>query len=145
MGYRHTQVGGVMLALFVLVGAMLVGLMLPMWSRGRTFSVLLTTIIFILFVSTFSTLTVEVGDGKLAFRFGIGLYGRSYPLADIQSVREVHNPWYYMWGVKLVPGGWLYAVGPGSAVEIIFINGKQIRLGTDDPAGLRTAIEAWIR
>jgi len=57
-------------------------------------------------------------------------------------VREVQSPWYYTWGVKLIPGGWLYAVGPGSAVEIVFTDGSQIRLGTDDPSGLRKAIEA---
>jgi len=143
--YRHTQIGWATIALDLLVGAILVALWMRDWPKAKPLALLFTAIVFVLFLTTFCALTIEVGGDRLAFRFGIGVFAKSYPLAEVESANVVHNPWYYMWGVKLVPGGWLYAVGPGSAVEIRFKNGKMLRLGTDDPSGLRAAIEAGIR
>jgi len=75
--YRHTQVGTATLVVFLLAGAILAAVAIPMWSGGKTLPVLLMVIFFLLFAGTFSTLTVEVGEGRLSFRFGVGLFGKS--------------------------------------------------------------------
>jgi len=66
---------------------------------------------------------------------------KSFSLSEIQSAQKVINPWYYLWGVKSIPGGWLYAIAPGAAVEIVLENGKIIRLGTNQPKILKQAID----
>jgi hypothetical protein len=54
----------------------------------------------------------------------------------------VKNPWYYGWGIRLIPGGWLYNVSGFWAVELQMKNGKRYRIGTDDAEGLAKSLEA---
>ena len=79
---------------------------------------------------SFYSFTVEISAEKLKFWFGIGIVQKTYFLCEIQSTREVENPWYYFWGVKSIPGGWFYAIAPGTAVEIELKNGRVVQLGT---------------
>lgn len=88
----------------------------------------------------FSSLTIEVKDGKLRSYFGAGLPARSEDLSEIASVEVVKNPWYYGWGIKYTPHGWLYNVSGLGAVEIRLQDGGQFRLGTDEPTRLRDTI-----
>jgi hypothetical protein len=55
----------------------------------------------------------------------------------------VKNPWYYGWGIHLIPGGWLYNVSGWEAVELQMKNGNKYRIGTDDPQGLMDAIRTY--
>jgi hypothetical protein len=89
----------------------------------------------------FYGLTIELSTDKLSFWFGIGLIRKSYSFEEIQSATEVKSPWYYLWGIKSIPDGWLYAIGPGTALEIVLKSGKKFRLGTDEPQELKRAID----
>ena len=97
--------------------------------------------LFVLLVLLFGSLTVTVGRAAVSIRFGIGLIGRRFALADIRAVRAVRNEWYYGWGIRLLPRGWLYNVSGLDAVELEMANGKAHRVGTDEPAALAAAIE----
>jgi hypothetical protein len=70
---------------------------------------------------------------------------RTIALADIQSVRTVRNPWYYGWGLRLIPGGWMWNVSGLDAVELKLRSGKLFRIGTDEPELLRSAILSALR
>jgi hypothetical protein len=60
-------------------------------------------------------------------------------------VEVVQNPWYYFWGIKLIPGGWLYSIAPGGrAVELVMEDRKVIRLGTNRPEEIKQRIAAMV-
>ena len=92
----------------------------------------------------FCTLTVTVSDGWLDCRFGLGLIWRRIRLSDVQLAEPVRNKWYYGWGIRLTPYGWLWNVSGLDAVEVTFANGRKFRIGTDDPEPLLTAIRGQL-
>jgi len=82
-----------------------------------------------------------VGDGKVIVSFGIGLIKRSIPGEQIKEISIVKNPWYYGWGVRMIPNGWLYNVSGSSAVELqLRESNRVVRIGSKDPKGLAEAI-----
>lgn len=136
--YRHTQRGDLIL---VLVGGswlLVAGLSLVAGPHPVALAVLavLTATLVI-----FASLTVEVDRGRLSIGFGSGFWRKSWPLEELRSWRTVRNPWWYGWGVRLTPSGWLYNVSGFSAVEIELGDGRRARIGTDDPDGLVAALE----
>ena len=139
--YKHTQFGALTLTVLFLAGILTAYIILPMLADGRLVVAFVTLGLYLLIVALFYAFTVEISDRKLKFWFGIRVISKSYSLEEIQSTKEVQNPWYYLWGIKSIPGGWLYAIGPGSAVEIVFKNSKIIRLGTNQPKELKQAID----
>ncbi len=139
--YKHTQFGAITLIVFFLTGILTAFIILPMLADGRLAVAFVTLGLYLLIVALFYAFTVEISDRKLKFWFGIRVISKSYSLEEIQSAQEVENPWYYLWGIKSIPGGWLYAIGPGSAVEIVFNKGNIIRLGTNQPKKLEQALD----
>jgi len=135
--YRHTQVGWVML----LVAAALVALGwagLPPEAAAAARIPLLLVVALLVFV--FGTLTVEVAEDVIRLHFGVGLVRKRIPLREVRSWREVRNPWYSGWGIRLGPGGVLWNVSGFGAVQLELGDGKHFRIGTDEPAALAAAI-----
>jgi hypothetical protein len=54
----------------------------------------------------------------------------------------VKNQWWWGWGIRLIPGGWLYNVSGLDAVELKMKNGRVYRIGTDEPRKLAEFIQA---
>lgn len=142
--YRQTQYGALMFGVFTVTGVLIVVVAMAIIAEGRWFSAIFMIGLYLFGLASFFALTVEISGGQLKFWFGIGMIRKSYPLSEIQSVKEVKNPWYTFWGIKSIPGGWLYAIAPGPAVEITLKNGRIVSLGTNQPEALRRAIEAVI-
>jgi uncharacterized protein (DUF58 family) len=90
----------------------------------------------------FHSLTVEVIRGSLRIRFGVGLIRRQFRVKDIESAKVVRNRWWYGWGIRITPHGWLFSVSGLDAVQIKLRNGRQYRIGTDQPDALAAAIQA---
>jgi len=88
----------------------------------------------------FGSLTVEVDEEELRHWFGPGFWKKSYQLLDIESAKVVRNSWFWGWGIRLTPHGWLYNVSGFDAVQIQLRSGRTFRIGTDDPQGLFEAI-----
>ncbi|MFP4173658.1 MAG: hypothetical protein ACLFV4_12175 [Candidatus Hydrogenedentota bacterium] len=88
----------------------------------------------------FHALTVEVSRNEVVAAFGPGLIRKRFRIDDIKEVKPVRNPWYYGWGIRLIPHGWMFNVSGLEAVEMHLKNGKKFRIGTDDPQGLTEAI-----
>jgi len=65
-------------------------------------------------------------------------------LSQVQNAAVVRNKWYYGWGIRLTPGGWLWNVSGLDAVELTFKNGKKFRIGTDEPDRLLQALPVGI-
>ena len=139
--YKHTQFGVLTFIILLLPGVLVAPITFSMLADGRVGIASVILGLFLLILALFFAFTVEISDSRLRFWFGIGGIRKSYLLEEIRSAQEVKNPWYYLWGVKSIPGGWLYAIAPGSAVEILLKNGKIIRLGTNEPKKLKLAID----
>lgn len=135
--YRHTQTGWVTLT-GMAAGLVIVGVALV--NADENGIALVVLVLLIVAMATYSSLTVTVADDTLELRFGPRLVRKRYRLADVESSRVVRNRFYYGWGTRLTPHGWLYNVSGLDAVEVEFKTGKKVRIGTDEPQTLDAAI-----
>jgi len=128
---RILVLGWLMLAVFIGIALMFQVLPGPHSSRGV--NVAIVTSVLLVVAILMGALTVEVDDALVRLRFGIGLVRKSFRLDEIASCRPVRNKWWWGWGIRLIPGGWLYNVSGLDAVELELKNGKVFRIGTDEP------------
>jgi len=139
--YRHTQVGSTTIAVLAIGWAAALW-----WSvRGSDPALVTITALVGLLLVVFSTLTVIVRDQVLDVFFGPGLIRRRIPLRRIRDVREVQTPWYYGWGIRLTPSGWLWNVSGMAGVEVQFDDGHRFRIGSDEPDKLVEVLRREIR
>jgi len=135
--YRHTQWGA---AILFPMGAAVVLTLMVMGKLGIhpiAFGVLAVLVVLAIL---FASLTVEVTTAEVRLRFGPGLIRKSFPLAEIESARAVRNSWWYGWGIRLTPHGWLFNVSGLDAVELRMTEDRRFRVGTDEPRVLLQAI-----
>ena len=138
--YRHRQVGWLPMVLLVAVSALTAAIraVSPNVVVDRvTISVLIVAVLLILL---FWSLTVEVDSARVEVWFGFGLIRRSFPVPEIREATKVRNPWYYGWGIRLTPRGWMFNVSGLDAVELTLTRNRAFRIGTDDPDRLVEAI-----
>lgn len=140
--YRHTQIG--YLGLTTLSPALIVVASLLI-VNGFSRIVFITFILLGVALWTLVTLTVTINERQLEVRFGLSFFHKAFPVREIVTHRVVKSSWYYGWGIRLIPGGWLFNVSGFSAVELQMNNGKRYRIGTDDVTGLRAALEESLR
>jgi hypothetical protein len=143
MQYQHTQKGTlarVIVAMFIALSFVTAGI--AGWKGPVGYSLYGIDIFIIVLLWLFSSLTVEVDGEELRHFFGPGFWKKSYLLIDIQSVKQVRNSWWYGWGIRLTPHGWLYNVSGLEAVEVRLPKGRTFRIGTNDPEGLCTALQS---
>jgi hypothetical protein len=136
--YRHKQVGYLMLIIFGSGGLLLA------WriaTHGATIWLLIGLAVFLSCFVTFSSLTVQISDGKFSWFFGPGLFRKEMRLNDIVQVRSVRNSWTNGWGIHRISNGWQHNVSGFWTVEIVMKNGEKFRIGTDRPEELVTAIK----
>lgn len=141
ISYRHKQLGlvviGVLVASIVLIAALA-------QSTGWHPAVLAVLLMLVVALALFYSLTVEIRGSELTIAFGIGLPRFTYQLSRIREARVVRSPWFYGWGIHMTPDGWLYNVSGFFAVEIVFVDGKKIRVGTDEPDALHRALAPYV-
>ncbi len=137
--YKHTQIGWWMLALLVLVVGPIIALA---YSAGgsRFWDVLGVTVTII--TINFCFLRVTVDGQQLVARFGISPVKKRIPLSRIRKWSAVRNSWLHGWGIRMIPGGWMYNVSGLSAIELILEDGSRFRVGTDEPELLMQALNA---
>ena len=137
--YNHRQtstlmlIGGVASTAIVLWAA---------WTAPEFPSWLSVVLIIILITifGQFSSLSAIVTDKAVIAQFGSGYLRRSIPLERIKSVKSVRNSWLAGWGIRLIPGGWMFNVAGFDAVELELTSGSRFRIGTDEPGRLEAAI-----
>ncbi len=142
MRYRHTQIGYVIITTFFVS---VVVLDLAMLLGGTNVVLLPLTILLIIVGGLFAFLTIEVKDGVVRASFGPGLIHKTVRLEEVERCEIVTYPWYYGYGIRLTPRGWLYNVSGNQAVALILKNGRTIQLGTDQPEVLCQVIRHWIQ
>jgi hypothetical protein len=139
--YKHTQIGflviGILAASTCLVGAIAL-------SVGWHPVVLGVLLLLVVALALFYSLTVEIRGSELIVSFGIGFPRFTYQLSRIREARVVRNPWFYGWGIHMTPDGWLYNVSGFLAVEIVFVDDRKVRIGTDQPNELYQALRPYV-
>ncbi len=150
--FRYTQVG-ILTIIMILLAAAFTAFVFDSGlksTEGQDAAILKVTGIlvagvFVLALASFYSFTIQIADGKLKFWFGFGVGGKSFPVEGIRSVETVKNPWYYLWGIKSIPGVWLYSIAPGGrAIELIFKDNRKIHLGTNRPEEIKRRLDKAI-
>lgn len=137
MEYRHTQANYTgWLIVLVAVVAVVIALAASEESSGPMAFIAVLVILLAALGVLFSRLTVIVGGDTVETYFGWGWPRHRTQIADITAIRQVRNKWYYGWGIRKVPGGWMYNVWGLDAVELELSSGKKFRIGTDEPTEL---------
>lgn len=150
--YKYTQVGFVTIIMILLVGAFTWFIFDAAIKSSESQLALMLKVIglvvagfFVLVLAAFYSFTIQVAAGELSFWFGFGVARKSITLQDIHSVEVVKNPWYYFWGIKSTPGGWLFSIAPGGrAVELVVADGKLIRLCTNQLEELKQSLAEMV-
>jgi hypothetical protein len=93
---------------------------------------------------SFNGLAVRVTAEEVHVAFGPGVLRRRIPVSQIRGAEPVRNRWWYGWGVRYTPRGWLWNVGGLDAVELDLASGRRFRIGTDEPQALAGAIRRAI-
>jgi hypothetical protein len=139
--YSHDQLGTLVLAA---VGGFGLLLLIVFITVGAARIVGGVALAFLLLTFLFYRLRVEVSGGELRICFGVGLIGRTFDVHEIVSARPVRNKWWYGWGIRLTPHGWLFNVSGFDAVEIELRSGRHYRIGTDEPEVLSNVLNRAI-
>ena len=146
-GYEHTQHAPLLRVLIWIIAVAVGGggILSSFRSNiGRALPLLLTSVLLAGLAILFDTLTVKVSRTYISIKFGIGIIRKKFAVSDAQNAAIVRNGWYYGWGIRLTPHGWLYNVSGLDAVEIQLRNGRKFRIGTDEPVELLAAVQAAI-
>ena len=136
--YKHTQIGYFLLIVYS-IAILFVG-HLNIMTNFNPFA-LASLIIVLIALGIFTRLTVTVDDQMIKVQFGLRIIRKAFRLNEIEVYRVVKNPWYYGWGIRFTPRGWLFNVSGFSAIELQMKNGKTYRIGTDDPDNLAAALD----
>ena len=132
-GYQHTQRGTLILAVTLGLALVFCGLG---FSIGLMKSLWISLPVLLAVAWLFSSLTIEITDRELRWRFGPGLIRKRVPLADIIAAEPVKTNFLAGWGIHWSRFGWLYNVSGFDAVAVTLRGGKRFALGTDEPQAL---------
>jgi len=139
--YKHTQFAWTTLSILVGLAAILfIGMLVAGFGLMPVYVIAFVALIGVLFGS----LTVMVDEHLITCRFGPGPIRKRFLVADVVSAEPARNAWWWGWGIRLTPRGWLFNVSGLDAVELTMITGKHYRIGTNDPKGLARAIDRVI-
>lgn len=142
--YEHTQRSPRVLLLLFLAGAgAVIGLtrpQAPAFALGPRLTIDAAVVSLLVSGLVFSSLTITVGGGQLAWHFGAGLLRKSVPLGEIVTAEPTTITWMDGWGIHLTRRGWLYNEAGRQAVLVTMRDGKRFMLGTDEPAALVEAL-----
>lgn len=94
----------------------------------------------------FYGMTTEIDGESISVWFGVGLIRKKIPLSRIVATETVKSPWYYGWGIRLIPNGWMFNIRGPHAIELKFNDSDRIfRIGSMHPDVLKKEIDARMR
>src|SRR5580765_1380702 len=134
--YQHTQ-GAANIVIALSVAALVLTV-----AAATCYPLLLLAGFLIFMAWLFHSLTIEINEGELRWRFGPGWIRCHVSLNEIASARVVRTNVLEGWGIHLSRFGWLYNVAGFGAVAIVLKNGKQFCLGSDEPEALAAQLAA---
>jgi len=131
--YKHTQIGYFLLTVYGAVSLIIISLFIFTNFKLLT---MIGLIIMLIALGVFAAMTVKVSDQKMKIQFGLGAIRKEFRIKDIETYRVVTHPWYYGWGIRYTPRGWIFRVSGNSGIELQMRSGKLYQVGTDEPQKL---------
>jgi len=98
-------------------------------------------VVLLICIVLFWSLTVEFTPDHISVKLGSGIIHKEIRYEYIRETRVVKNPWYYGWGIRWIPRGYMYNVSGFGAVELEFTDSQRFRIGSDEPEKLLFAIQ----
>ncbi len=141
--YKHKQIG--YLTLVTIGLALIMVAVIYLLKTNMSLVSWIVLIILTIALWLFSSLTVELESDFLKLYFGPGVIKKKFLLKNIDQCVAVRNKWYYGFGIRYTPHGWLFNVSGLDAVELRMKNGKKYRIGSDDAQNLSDAVNQAIR
>ncbi len=139
MAYQHRQRGTLVLTTMGIAGAMIL-VIFAVASELPFASAIVPMAVVALLMLNFGSLTTRIEGSDLHIAFGIGWIRRCIPLSKVVAAEITKTRWYYGWGIRLTPKGWLWNTSGFDAVMLTYDNGKHFLIGSDDADGLAAAI-----
>jgi hypothetical protein len=90
----------------------------------------------------FAHMRVTVDNTAVAVSFTTGWPQRRVALDDIETTSVVTMSAVHGWGIRAVPGGWLWRAGGRRAVRLNRVSGRALIIGSDEPEALVAAIDS---
>lgn len=135
--YRKLQAGTTVAAF---LGAGIIVVANLMYAYGLVGPLLPLMVVLAAALIVMSALVVEVGEEAVIARFRLGFPRRTIPLDRIVSHRATAMPWYFGWGVRWIPRGWMFRVAGLGVVEVEIEGGRRFCIGSPEPEALAEAI-----
>lgn len=138
--YQHKQISWAILAILAWVG----GFAVMAWYLIGNDAALIGFLLFLLAVTfLFYALTVKVDEQAVQWYFGTGIIKKRLAFSQIADVEEVTNTFRHGLGVRITHDGWVYTASGFSALAITLTNGEVYRVGTNQAAEFKAAIEKY--
>ena len=87
----------------------------------------------VIFTTVFWGLTIKVNSKEIRLYFGLDLIKRKICRQNIDQATQIRNRWWYGWGTRLTPHGWMWSMGELDAIELTYSNNKRFRIDTNQP------------
>ena len=133
MNYKHTQVGRLMIFVFVFT-SLLFAVIFTAGKEEMNLGMLALMLHVLFIIGSFGTLTITVDHEYLRIKFGYGIFHKKFKLSEIVSAKAARHHWYHGWGIRYwIPSGmWIFNVSGWDVVEIEMTTGKKYRIGSDE-------------
>lgn len=139
--YQHRQSATLLLCAFAIATFIL---LLASARTSMGYPGLIAVAALVLAGALFSSLSIQVSEEFLSWKFGPGPISKKVLLSEIVGVETTRTKWWEGWGIRLTRRGWLYNVSGLDAVLIRLKSGKQFLLGTDEPIRLMRVLQTVI-
>lgn len=143
--YSHTQIGWLSIIIMGLTIVSIISIMCIVPYNLVAFIIMAVVLaILVICLILFSFMAVTGNENRLEIRIGF-IIRKNFPLKDIVSCEVIKLPWYYGWGIRITPDGWLCRVSGSDAVKINLRSGEQYLIGTDEPQNLAEFINGRLQ
>jgi hypothetical protein len=101
---------------------------------------------FVIIYLLFYGMKTTIDDESIRISYGIGLIRKTIKLVNVKTVSVISSPWYYGWGIRLIPNGMMYNISGSAGVELTFKDtSRVIRIGSASAPVLENTINGKIR
>jgi lipid-A-disaccharide synthase-like uncharacterized protein len=141
--YRTKQIGWVIiiLVMLVMIGQLILVMILEDNDQEVKPYIYLTIAVFGALLLLFYRLEIVIDQTEIRISFGIGLIKKKIALGEIEQTEAVRNTFWYGWGIRLTPHGWMWNIAGYDAVQLTLKSGKKFRIGTDNAQLLKSEID----
>lgn len=144
--YQSKQTSWFVWLIIVFGGAGIASLyMVEMSDKERLPSAILIAVFCLAIFLLFSKLESTVYTDRIEIKFGVGIIKKTILFSEIETIEKVTNKFWYGWGIRLTPHGWLWNISGYQAVQFN-LKGKTkgFRLGCSDHGKMAEAIQSQL-